>query len=155
MKSRPASTPRSCHYLKALEALGGNPHDGVKVVAKMKEMPTDDPLFGKGSIRADGRKLHDAYLFEVKKPAESKYPWDYYKLRRDDPRRRGVPAARRRRLPARQEINAVGAGRVRPSSVKFAKWRKRNETQIVVCARLPALFSPRLRAARASRPKRS
>ena len=50
------------------------------VVAKMKEMPTDDPLFGKGSIRADGRKIHPAYLFEVKKPADSKYPWDYYKL---------------------------------------------------------------------------
>jgi branched-chain amino acid transport system substrate-binding protein len=68
------------HYFKALEALGGNPHDGRMVVAKMKELPTDDPLFGKGSIRADGRKIHPAYLFEVKKPAESKYPWDYYKL---------------------------------------------------------------------------
>ena len=68
------------HYFKALEALGGNPHDGRAVVAKMKEMPTDDPLFGKGSIRADGRKIHPAYLFEVKKPSESKYPWDYYKL---------------------------------------------------------------------------
>ncbi len=45
----------------------------------MKEMPTDDPLFGKGSIRADGRKLHPVYLFEVKKPSESKGPWDYYK----------------------------------------------------------------------------
>ena len=68
------------HYFKALEAMGGNPHDGAKVVAKMKEMPTDDPLFGKGTIRADGRKLHPAYLFEVKKPEESKGPWDYYKL---------------------------------------------------------------------------
>ncbi|WP_342361685.1 ABC transporter substrate-binding protein [Terrarubrum flagellatum] len=68
------------HYLKALEALGGNPHDGAKVVAKMKEMPTDDPLFGKGQIRADGRKIHPVYLFEVKKPSESKGPWDYYKL---------------------------------------------------------------------------
>src|SRR3982075_233550 len=68
------------HYFKALEAMGGNPHDGAKVVAKMKELPTDDPLFGKGSIRADGRKIHPAYLFEVKKPSESKYPWDYYKL---------------------------------------------------------------------------
>jgi branched-chain amino acid transport system substrate-binding protein len=68
------------HYFKALEALGGNPHDGAKVVAKMKELPTDDPLFGKGQIRADGRKLHPAYLFEVKSPAESKGPWDYYKL---------------------------------------------------------------------------
>jgi branched-chain amino acid transport system substrate-binding protein len=68
------------HYLKALEALGGNPHDGAKVVAKMKELPTDDPLFGKGPIRADGRRLIPAYLFEVKKPEESKGPWDYYKL---------------------------------------------------------------------------
>jgi branched-chain amino acid transport system substrate-binding protein len=68
------------HYLKALEALGGNPHDGAKVVAKMKEIPTDDPLFGKGPLRADGRRIIPAYLFEVKKPEESKHPWDYYKL---------------------------------------------------------------------------
>jgi branched-chain amino acid transport system substrate-binding protein len=68
------------HYFKALEALGGNPHDGVEVVGKMKELPTDDPLFGKGVIRVDGRTIHPAYLFEVKSPAESKYPWDYYKL---------------------------------------------------------------------------
>jgi branched-chain amino acid transport system substrate-binding protein len=68
------------HYLKALEALGGNPHDGAKVVAKMKELPTDDPLFGNGPLRADGRRLIPAYLFEVKKPEESKGPWDYYKL---------------------------------------------------------------------------
>ena len=68
------------HYLKALEALGSNPHDGAKVVAKMKDMPTDDPLFGKGSIQPNGRKIHPAYLFEVKKPSESKAPWDYYKL---------------------------------------------------------------------------
>jgi branched-chain amino acid transport system substrate-binding protein len=68
------------HYFKALEALGGNPHDGAKVVAKMKEMPTDDPLFGKGKIRVDGREIHPAYLFEVKKPSESKGEWDLYKL---------------------------------------------------------------------------
>ena len=68
------------HYLKAMEALGGNPHDGAKVVAKMKELPTDDPLFGKGPLRADGRRLIPAYLFEVKKPEELKGPWDYYKL---------------------------------------------------------------------------
>src|SRR3954471_10477755 len=67
------------HYLKAMEALGGNPHDGAKVVAKMKELPTDDPLFGKGPLRADGRRIIPAYLFEVKKPDESKGPWDYYK----------------------------------------------------------------------------
>ena len=67
------------HYLKAVEALKSD--DGTKVVAKMKEMPTDDPLFGKGTIRIDGRKIHPAYLVEVKKPSESKGPWDYYKVR--------------------------------------------------------------------------
>jgi branched-chain amino acid transport system substrate-binding protein len=67
------------HYLKAVEALKSD--DGTKVVAKMKEMPTDDPLFGKGTIRVDGRKVHPAYLVEVKKPSESKGPWDYYKVR--------------------------------------------------------------------------
>jgi branched-chain amino acid transport system substrate-binding protein len=55
--------------------------DGAKVVARMKAMPTDDPLFGKGSIRIDGRKMHDVYLYEVKKPSESKGAWDYYKLK--------------------------------------------------------------------------
>jgi branched-chain amino acid transport system substrate-binding protein len=63
------------HYLKAVEALKSD--DGPRVIAKM----TDDSLFGKGHIRADGRKIHPAYLFEVKKPSESRYPWDYYKLR--------------------------------------------------------------------------
>jgi branched-chain amino acid transport system substrate-binding protein len=68
------------HYFKALEALGGNPHDGIKVVDKMKSIPTDDPLFGKGEIEPNGRAIHSAYLFEVKKPSESKGPWDLYKL---------------------------------------------------------------------------
>jgi branched-chain amino acid transport system substrate-binding protein len=68
------------HYFKALEALGGNPHDGLKVVEKMKSMPTDDALFGKGEIQPNGRTIHSAYLFEVKKPSESKAPWDFYKL---------------------------------------------------------------------------
>jgi branched-chain amino acid transport system substrate-binding protein len=67
------------HYLKAIEA--AKTDDGTKVIAKMKEMPTDDPLFGKGTVRADGRKIHPAYLVEVKKPAESKGPWDLYKIR--------------------------------------------------------------------------
>ncbi|MEY2656859.1 MAG: ABC transporter substrate-binding protein, partial [Betaproteobacteria bacterium] len=66
------------HYLKAVDA--AKTDDGTKVAAKMKELPTDDPLFGKGTIRADGRKIHPAYLFEVKKPSESKGPYDYYKL---------------------------------------------------------------------------
>ncbi len=68
------------HYFKALEALGGNPHDGIKVVDKMKSIPTDDPLFGKGEIEPNGRTIHSAYLFEVKKPSESRGPWDLYKL---------------------------------------------------------------------------
>jgi branched-chain amino acid transport system substrate-binding protein len=67
------------HYLKAVAAIKSD--DGDKVVAEMKKLPTDDPLFGKGSIREDGRKIHNAYLFEVKKPSESKGPYDYYKLR--------------------------------------------------------------------------
>ena len=67
------------HYLKAIDALKSD--DGTRVIAKMKALPTDDPLFGKGSIREDGRKLHPMYLFEVKKPSESKGPWDLYKLR--------------------------------------------------------------------------
>jgi branched-chain amino acid transport system substrate-binding protein len=71
------------HYLKAVRAAGTDA--GAAVVAKMKELPTDDPLFGKGVIRADGRKLHPMYLFEVKKPAESEAPWDYYKLVRTIP----------------------------------------------------------------------
>ncbi len=68
------------HYLKAVEALKSDA-DGAAVITKMKATPTDDPLFGKGSIREDGRKIHPAYLVEVKKPEESKAPWDYYKIR--------------------------------------------------------------------------
>jgi branched-chain amino acid transport system substrate-binding protein len=68
------------HYLKAVAALK-SAADGKAVVTEMKKLPTDDPLFGKGTVRADGRKLHPAYLFEVKTPAESKYPGDFYKLR--------------------------------------------------------------------------
>jgi branched-chain amino acid transport system substrate-binding protein len=88
------------HYLKALEALKSDA-DGVKVVDKMKEMPTDDKLFGKGTIRVDGRKIHDAFLFEVKKPAESKGPWDYYKLRAT------IPAAEAFRPLAQSECSLV------------------------------------------------
>ena len=68
------------HYLKAVHDLGSD-SDGAAVVARMKSMPTDDKLFGQGIIRTDGRKIHDMYLFEVKKPAESKSAWDTYKLR--------------------------------------------------------------------------
>jgi branched-chain amino acid transport system substrate-binding protein len=65
------------HYLKSVEAAGTK--ESKAVMAKMKEMPSDDPLFGKGQVRQDGRHVHDMYLFEVKKPDESKGPWDYYK----------------------------------------------------------------------------
>jgi branched-chain amino acid transport system substrate-binding protein len=67
------------HYLKAVEASKSD--DAQVVFPKMKELATEDALFGKGSVRADGRKIHPTYLFEVKKPAESKGPWDYYKVR--------------------------------------------------------------------------
>ncbi len=68
------------HYLKAVEELG-SADDGAAVVAKMKELPTDDKLFGQGEVRQDGRKIHDMYLFEVKSPDESSGAWDYYNLR--------------------------------------------------------------------------
>jgi branched-chain amino acid transport system substrate-binding protein len=55
---------------------------GAETVARMKAMPTDDDAFGPGTIRADGRKLHPAYLFEVMKPEESRGPFDYYRLLR-------------------------------------------------------------------------
>jgi branched-chain amino acid transport system substrate-binding protein len=75
------------HYLKAVQAMGTEAAraDGRATVVKMKEIPTDDPIFGKGRIRQDGRKIHPMYLFEVKKPSESKYPWDYYTLRATTP----------------------------------------------------------------------
>ncbi|MDO5529887.1 MAG: ABC transporter substrate-binding protein [Paracoccus sp. (in: a-proteobacteria)] len=64
------------HYLKAVEAAGNNDADAV--VEQMKAIPTDDPLFGQGEVRADGRHVHDMYLFEVKSPDESTGEWDYY-----------------------------------------------------------------------------
>jgi branched-chain amino acid transport system substrate-binding protein len=67
------------HYLKAVEK-AGSPADGRAVVAAMKAMPTDDPLFGKGTIREDGRKIHPMYLLQVKTPAESKSEWDVFKI---------------------------------------------------------------------------
>jgi branched-chain amino acid transport system substrate-binding protein len=65
-------------YLNAVAAIHSD--DGGKVIAQMKKKPFDDPLFGKSYVREDGRNVHDAYLFQVKTPAESKGPWDYYKL---------------------------------------------------------------------------
>lgn len=70
------------HYLKAVKELGvaRAKASGREVVDVMKRMPTDDDCFGQGSIRPDGRKIHPAYLFEVKKPEESKAPGDVYRL---------------------------------------------------------------------------
>ena len=67
------------HYLKSVEAVKSKA-DGAAVVKKMKELPTDDTVYGKGEVRQDGRKTHPVYLVEVKKPSESKKPWDYYKI---------------------------------------------------------------------------
>ena len=67
------------NYLRAVEAVG-SPKDGKAVIHKMKAIGVDDKHFGKGAIRADGRAMHDVYLFELKCPEESKYPFDYYKL---------------------------------------------------------------------------
>jgi branched-chain amino acid transport system substrate-binding protein len=69
------------HYLKTAAVMGipGVKTDGGATVAQMKAIPTDDDCFGPGSIRVDGRKLHPSYLWQVKTPAESKGPWDYYK----------------------------------------------------------------------------
>jgi branched-chain amino acid transport system substrate-binding protein len=75
------------HYLKAVAGMGvaAAKASGAEVVARMKAMPTDDDAFGPGRIREDGRKLHPAYLFEVKKPEESRGAWDYYKLLQTTP----------------------------------------------------------------------
>ncbi|MFA6268001.1 MAG: ABC transporter substrate-binding protein, partial [Pseudolabrys sp.] len=68
------------HYLKAVAAIG-SAKDGKAVVAEMKKLPAEDSIYGKSTVRVDGRVLHPAYLFEVKKPEESKYPGDLYKLK--------------------------------------------------------------------------
>lgn len=75
------------HYLKAVSALGVDAAraSGRAAIARMKQIPTDDPVFGQGRVREDGRKLHPMYLFEVKSAGESRYPWDYYRLVRTTP----------------------------------------------------------------------
>ena len=62
------------------KGISADPDNAEKVMAAMKAAKWDDPIFGPSYIREDGRKMHDMYLFEVKKPSESKGPWDYYKL---------------------------------------------------------------------------
>ncbi len=67
------------HYLKAVKAIGSD--DTAKVMAQMKKTPVNDFFAKNGTIRADGRMVHDMYLAQVKKPAESTTPWDYYNVR--------------------------------------------------------------------------
>ncbi|MET3822913.1 branched-chain amino acid transport system substrate-binding protein [Burkholderia sp. PvR073] len=68
------------HYLKAIEAAGTD--NAKDVMAKMREMPINDFFAKNGKIREDGRMVHDMYLAQVKTPSESKYPWDYYKIKK-------------------------------------------------------------------------
>jgi branched-chain amino acid transport system substrate-binding protein len=67
------------HYLKAVQAAGTD--DSGAVIKKMKEIPINDFFAKNGKIREDGRMVHDMYLAQVKKPSESKYPWDYYTIK--------------------------------------------------------------------------
>ena len=77
---RPAARCYSAvlHYLKAIEATGGDAADPV--MEWMKANPSQDPIFGEGTIRVDGRHMHDMFLMQVKTPAESTGPEDYFKV---------------------------------------------------------------------------
>ena len=74
---------------------------------KLKELPVDDVFAQGGKVLENGRMVHDLYLFEVKKPSESKKPWDYYKQIAVVARRQGVPVGQGKRLPADEVIGAV------------------------------------------------
>lgn len=83
MKKQPsmlqaADYSATAHYLKAVKAIDSD--DSDKVMAQMRKARVDDFFAKNGEIRPDGRMVHDMYLMEVKKPSESKYPWDYYKV---------------------------------------------------------------------------
>jgi branched-chain amino acid transport system substrate-binding protein len=86
------------HYLKAASSLGvpAAKADGAATIRRMKEMPTQDPLFGRGAVRADGRKIHPSFLYQVKAPAQSRAPWDYY--------------TRLRTVPAEQAFRPINQG---------------------------------------------
>ena len=98
------------HYFKTLEAMGGNPHDGAKVVAKMKELPTDDALFGKGSIRADGRKIHPGLSVRGQEAGGIQGAVGLLQADRHHPGRPGLPAAFGKRLSAGKEVTMIAAG---------------------------------------------
>ncbi|WP_376096577.1 ABC transporter substrate-binding protein [Roseomonas sp. CCTCC AB2023176] len=91
-QQRPTMIQAGCygavlHYLKVAAEMGAAQAkaSGAETIARMKAMPVDDDVFGPGSIRQDGRKVHPVHLFEVKAPGESRGPWDYYKLVRTIP----------------------------------------------------------------------
>ena len=100
-------------YLRAVKAAGTI--EGDKVVAEMKKSPIDDPLFGHVVVRADGRATHAMYVFRVKAPQQSKSRYDVYDLDRNNSARSRLPAARPRRLPAREVTDRLGGHRL-PSS---------------------------------------
>lgn len=79
------------HYLKSVDAVGSD--DTAKVMAKMKSSPVNDVFTKNGHIRPDGLHVHDMYLMQVKSPAESKYPWDYYNIRAVVPGQEAFSAA--------------------------------------------------------------
>jgi len=83
-------------YLKAVKAAGTKDSDAV--VRKLKELPVDDD-FAQGKVQENGRMVHDMYLFEVKKPSESKKPWDYYKLIATVPGAEAFPTAKESGCP--------------------------------------------------------
>jgi branched-chain amino acid transport system substrate-binding protein len=66
-------------YLKAVDKVG-NAEDGKAIITAMKATPAEDPLYGKATIRPDGRAMHPVYLLQAKAPEESKEPWDYFKI---------------------------------------------------------------------------
>ena len=98
------------HYLKAMAT--AKTEDGPKVVAEMRALPINDFMTKNGKLREDGRVMRDMYLFQVKTPAESKYPFDYYKQLAVIPADRGLPPAERERVPAGEE--GVRASRDQP-----------------------------------------
>ncbi len=91
------------HYLRAVKAAGTD--EAGKVMAQMKATPINDFFAKNGRIRDDGRMIHDMYLAQVKKPGESKYPWDYYQHPPDHPGGRGLPAAGAVEVPAGEEVS--------------------------------------------------
>ena len=94
------------HYLKAVEKVG-SPADGAAVVAAMKAMPTDDSLYGKGTIRVDGRKIHPLYLLQVKTPEESKSEWDVFKIVGTIPADKAFRPLNEGGCPLSEELNAL------------------------------------------------